>query len=199
MFKTNITIVNYCSARSMPSVLVRMQYWRGNLNRKSDTSMNATDARLVETLQKQIVVEKKTLNMLAKAEEEVSETAVKLVFMELRLDSWKHQKFLEGIIEMIEHTPCDNWSAKVQRYIDRVKLQKTIELLVAEEREMENLASESLEETDDPVAKFLLSHLKEDEKRHRLELEELIRLINTAPLQSVKGEKGTDIVCETED
>lgn len=161
--------------------------------------MNAINSRLLETLQKQIAVEKKTLNMLADAEEEVSETAVKLVFMELRLDSWKHQKFLEGIIEMMEDTPCDNWSAKVQRYIDRVKLQRTIELIVAEEREMENLASESLEETNDPVARFLLNHLKEDEKRHRLELEELIHLINTAPLQSVKGQKGTDIVCETED
>jgi len=32
---------------------------------------------------------------------------------------------------------------------------------------------------------------------HQRELEELIRLIKTAPLQSKRAEKGTDIVCET--
>ncbi len=161
--------------------------------------MSSVDSKLIETLQKQIEVEERTLNMLAKAEEEVKETAVKLVFMELRLDSWKHQKFLEGIIEILNDTPCDAWSAKVQRYIDRVKLQKTIEALVEEEKEMEALAEESLKNTNDPVAQFLLRHLKEDETHHRKELEELIRLIKTAPLQSKIAEKGTDIVCTTEE
>ncbi|MHA1906955.1 MAG: hypothetical protein ACW98Y_06650 [Candidatus Thorarchaeota archaeon] len=161
--------------------------------------MSSSDSKLIETLQKQIEVEERTLNMLSKAEDEVSETAVKLVFMELRLDSWKHQKFLEGIIEILKDTPCDAWSAKVQRYIDRVKLQKTIEALVEEEKEMEALAEESLRNTKDPVAQFLLRHLKEDETHHRQELEELIRLINSAPLQSKKAEKGSDIVCATDE
>jgi rubrerythrin len=161
--------------------------------------MSSVDSKLVGLLQKQIEVEKRTLEMIAKVEEEVSETAVKLVFMELRLDSWKHQKFLEGILEMMNDTPCDEWSAKVQRYIDRVKLQKTLEALVVEEREMEQLAAESLRNTDDPVAKFLLQHLKEDETHHREQLEDLIRLIQSAPLQSKKAEKGSDIVCATEE
>ena len=165
----------------------------------SDIIMSSVDSKLIETLQKQIEVETRTLNMLAEAEDEVSETAVKLVFMELRLDSWKHQKFLEGILEILEDTPCDTWSAKVQRYIDRVKLQKTIEALVKEEKQMEVLAEESLKNTKDPFAQFLLKHLGEDERHHLEKLEELSRLIHTAPLQSKKGEKGTDIVCETEE
>lgn len=162
-------------------------------------SMTTVDRDLMETLQKQIEVEKETLNRLSRAEEEVSETAVKLVFMELRLDSWKHQKFLEGILEMLQETPCDAWSAKVQRYIDRVKLEKTLNELVRAEAEMFSLAEKALKATEDPVAQFLLGHLKHDEQHHKKELEELITLIQKSPLQSKKGTKGTDIVCETED
>ena len=151
--------------------------------------------RLIELLQKQIEVEKKTLNMLAIAEDEVSETAVRLAFMDLRLDSWKHQKFLEGMIELLTKTPCDEWSAKVQRYIDRIKLKKTLDDLIAEEKEMVKLAEQALEEITDPLGRFLLTHLKEDEKHHTENLRQLLSLIMTSPLQSVKGQKGSDIIC----
>jgi len=154
-----------------------------------------TNERLVDLLQRQIEVEKKTLIMLSKAEEEVSETAVRLAFLDLRLDSWKHQKFLEGMIEMINETPCDEWSAKVQRYVDRVKLQKTLDALIIEEKEMLSLVEQSIGEINDPIGKFLLIHLRDDEKTHTENLDELSRLIMTSPLQSVKGVKGTDIEC----
>lgn len=157
------------------------------------------DSKLVELLEKQIEVETRTLNMLAEVEETVSETAVKLAFMELRLDSWKHKKFLEGMIDMLKTTPCDNWSAKVQRYIDRVKLERTVQTLMNDEKEMLELVEQSLTEVDDPMGTFLLSHLRDDEKDHFENLKNLIKMIKTAPLQPVKGQKGTDIVCETED
>ncbi len=157
------------------------------------------DTKLVELLRKQIEVESRTLNMLLEAEESVSETAVKLAFMELRLDSWKHKKFLEGMIEMLEQTPCDNWSSKVQRYIDRVKLERTLQKLMDEEKEMLNLAKQALKEVKDPMGIFLLKHLRDDEMEHFKNLKELVKVIKTAPLQPVKGQKGTDIVCETED
>ena len=56
--------------------------------------INTNDEKLRETLKKQIEVEKETIEMVKKAEERVSETAVKLAFLEIRLDSYKHQKFL---------------------------------------------------------------------------------------------------------
>ena len=154
-----------------------------------------TNQKLLYLLEKQIEVEKKTLNMLSKAESEVSETAVRLAFLDLRLDSWKHQKFLEGMIEMINETPCDEWSAKVQRYVDRIKLQKTLDALIVEEKEMLSLAQKSIEEMKDPIGKFLLIHLRDDEQTHTESLEELSKLIMSAPLQSVKAQKGSDIEC----
>jgi hypothetical protein len=158
--------------------------------------MNTNDEKLRETLKKQIEVEKETIEMVKKAEERVSETAVKLAFLEIRLDSYKHQKFLEGFLEMLDVTPCDEWSAKAQRYVDRVKLERTVNSIKEKEIEMLSLAKKSLENVSDPIAEFMLNHLIGDEKHHRDTLMKLIRIIQKSPLQSVKAEKGTDIVCD---
>ncbi len=152
--------------------------------------------KLLAILNRQIEIEKRTLNTLIKAEESFRETAVRLVCMELRLDTWKHVKFLEGMIEMLTTAPCDTWSAKIQRYVDRVKLERMIDSLVQEEDMMADLYGEALAEIQDPIAELLLLHLKDTEERHSQDLKEIMRIIRTAPLQSVKAEKGSDIVCE---
>ncbi|MHA2375023.1 MAG: hypothetical protein ACXAB9_02580 [Candidatus Thorarchaeota archaeon] len=158
--------------------------------------MTVSDQKLIEILSKQIDVEKRALDKLVKAEEEAEETSVRLVFMEMRLDTWKHVKFLEGMIEMLNVTPCDEWAAKVSRYTGRVKLQRTLDSIMKEEDEMIELLDASIREVRDPIALFLLEHLRKDEKEHNEALEKLIRIIQQAPLQSKKGEKGSDIVCD---
>ena len=160
--------------------------------------MTTNDAKLIELLEKQIEVEKRTLDTLAKAEDEAKETAVKLVFMQMRLDTWKHQKFLEGMIEMITQTPCDEWSAKVSRYTGRVQLERYFDDLIKDQSDMVELTTRSLEHIRDPLAEHLLLHLKDEEEKHTRALEKMITLVKQSPLQSRKAEKGSDIVCETE-
>ena len=159
-------------------------------------AVTVPNTKLVEILSDQIAVEEQTLTDLQKAEDRASETAVKLVFMEMRLDTWKHKKFLEGMIEMINSTPCDRWSAKVQRYIDRVKLSRELTEFMSQESKMIELLDQALEEMTDPLGKLLLQHLRHDEERHHSDLEDITRLIQLQPLQSVKGETGADIVCD---
>ncbi|NHJ15230.1 MAG: hypothetical protein EAX95_16230 [Candidatus Thorarchaeota archaeon] len=160
--------------------------------------MTNKDEQIIELLQKQIEVEKNALLTISKAEEEAKETAVKLVFMQMRLDTWKHQKFLEGMIEILTHTPCDEWSAKVSRYTGRVQLERYFEKLQEQEKMMGDITSEVLKLTKDPLARHLLIHLRDEENKHERELKEIISLVKQTPLQSKKAEKGTDIVCETE-
>ena len=78
--------------------------------------MSGTEAQIIDIMREQITVEQETLDRLVRLEEEAKETVVRLAFMELRLDTWKHIKFLEGMIEHLTSTPCDEWSAKVARY-----------------------------------------------------------------------------------
>ncbi len=160
--------------------------------------MTGKEEKLIGLMREQIDVEKRNLEALAQAENEAKETAVRLALMNMRLDTWKHQKFLEGMIEMMTTTPCDEWSAKVGRYAGRVKLERDLEEFMNDENDMIKLANEALGLVNDPLAAFLLEKLKEEEERRFGELEELVTLIKQSPLQSKKGKKGTDVVCDTD-
>lgn len=160
--------------------------------------MSGNEEEIIEILQSQIEVEKKTLDRIARLEEEAKEVAVRLAFMDLRLDTWKHIKFLEGMIEHIETVPCDEWSAKVGRYAGRVKLERELESLIEEEGEMVDLLDKALSKINDPIARLMLDHMREEEESHTTDLRQLVTLIKQAPLQAKKGQKGTDIVCETD-
>ncbi|MFX1579838.1 MAG: hypothetical protein ACFFBJ_09350 [Promethearchaeota archaeon] len=162
-------------------------------------SQQNLERELSTILLEQIDVEKDTLQKLAESQKGIQETAVRLIFKEMEYDTAKHVQFLESIIKMLETTPCDEWSAKVQRYADRVRLKRDLESFIEQESRMIGLLEEALEKIEDPLARFLLLHLKEDEESHHADLKELVRLIQLQPLQRVKGEKGTDIVCDTDD
>lgn len=160
--------------------------------------MKQTDSEVINILKNQIELEQKTLDKLVGLEEDAKETAVRLAFMDLRLDTWKHVKFLEGMIELLNTTPCDEWSAKVGRYAGRIKLERELHNLRKDENDMIGLLEKAINIVDDPIAKLLLGHMKEEERSHYIDLEKLVKLIQQAPLQSKKGEKGTDIVCDTD-
>jgi bacterioferritin (cytochrome b1) len=160
--------------------------------------VSQTDRQVIEIFESQIKVEQKALDKLVKLEEDAKETAVRLAFMDLRLDTWKHIKFLEGMIELLTTTPCDEWSAKVGRYAGRVKLERELEILRKDEDKMIELLNKAIDKVGDPIATLLLNHLKDEEKSHSVDLQKLVKLIKQAPLQSKKGEKGSDIVCNTD-
>jgi hypothetical protein len=154
------------------------------------------DQELIEILESQIDVEKTTLNEIAELEDKVSEASVRLVLMSMRLDTWKHQKFLEGVVQMLKETPCDLWSEKVQRYVDRVKLERKVNALMDQEVSMIDYLEKAITLMSDPVGSMLLEHLRDDEVRQENDLKKLIRIIQQAPLQPKKGEKGSDIECK---
>lgn len=154
------------------------------------------DLELIEILESQIEVEKSTLTELSELENEVSEPSVRLALMSMRLDTWKHQKFLEGVVQILNETPCDLWSEKIQRYVDRVKLERKVGDLRDQEASMIDYLGKAINLMSDPVGKLLLEHLRDDELRHDKDLEKLIRIIQQSPLQSKRAEKGTDIVCK---
>ena len=79
-----------------------------------------------------------------------------------------------------------------------MKLERELDNLRKDEGEMVELLTKAINIVDDPIAKLLLEHMKEEESSHYNDLEKLVKVIQQAPLQSKKGEKGTDIVCDTD-
>jgi rubrerythrin len=157
-----------------------------------------SNEELISIFKKQIDVENKTLNKLVNLEEDAKETAVRLAFMDLRLDTWKHVKFLQGMIELLTTTPCDEWLSKVGRYAGRVKLERELAALMQDENQMIKLLENSLKKINDPIAQLLIEHMRDEESAHHEDLQKLVHLIKQSPLQSKKGEKGSDIICDTE-
>ncbi|MBD3157384.1 MAG: hypothetical protein GF309_01225 [Candidatus Lokiarchaeota archaeon] len=152
--------------------------------------------KLMDVLQNQIDVESSTLEQLSEYEGESRQAVVRLVLLFMRLDTWKHQQFLEGVIDLLNEAPCDTWSAKVDRYTERIQLERRLESLLEQEKQMSDYLGQAIEEMDNPVARKLLSHLREDEMRHQKDIKELVSLVKQYPLQPKKGEKGSDIICE---
>ncbi|MEM2142439.1 MAG: hypothetical protein QXS20_01390 [Candidatus Thorarchaeota archaeon] len=157
--------------------------------------MTSTTGSIRETVMRQIEIEKSIIQQILQAEKEAEDTAVKLVYTDVRMDSEKHVRFLEVLLELMDKTPCDEWSAKIDRYIDRVKLERTLQSMKQKENEMSELSEKLVEMINDPLGRFLVTHLSEDEKRHESDLEELIKLVKTAPLQPKRAKKGSDIKC----
>ncbi len=160
--------------------------------------MNEIDAEVIAILDEQILIEQDALDNLVKLEDDSKETAVRLAFLDLRLDTWKHIKFLEGMKEILYTTPCDEWSAKVGRYTGRIRLERELSSLVIEEKKMVSLLEKALDKVSDPIARLFLEHMKDEESNHSKDLLQLVKIIQMSPLQSKKGEKGTDIICDTD-
>lgn len=160
--------------------------------------MSGSEAEIIAVMKEQIEVEQATLNRLVKLEEDSTEPAVRLTFMELRLDTWKHIKFLEGMIEHLITTPCDEWSEKVGRYANRIKLEREIRDLIDDENKMLSLLNSSLKKTNDSVIQLMIEHLKDEESDHLKYLSKWAKFVQKTPLQSKRGKKGTDIVCDAD-
>ncbi|NWF94631.1 MAG: hypothetical protein HXY34_00640 [Candidatus Thorarchaeota archaeon] len=150
---------------------------------------------IIELLKKQIDVENEALKQISEGESNATEAAVRLVYLDMRLDTWKHIKFLEGVMEVLSNAPCDEWMAKVARYTDRVKLERMLRHIIAQENSMARISRDAAKLMDDPLGKILIEHLKEDEERHERDLEKIIKLMKQLPLQPKKGRLGSDIPC----
>jgi hypothetical protein len=154
------------------------------------------DQELIEILKSQIEVEKSTLEEIDELEKTVTEANVRLVLMSMRLDTLRHQNFLEGMVKILNEVPCDFWSAKVQRYVDRVKFERRVKALMEREDSMIDYLGNAIKLMSDETGTMLLEHLRNDEERQNENLKKLIRIIQQAPLQPKKGEKGSDIECD---
>ena len=185
-----ITIVKYC---------VNNYYLIVNISRKRrSTIMIGMNAEVITILEEQIQIEQDALENIVQLENNSKETAVRLTFLDLRLNTWKHIKFSEGIIEILTTTPCDEWSAKVGRYSGRIRLERELSSLVIEEGKMISQLEKALDKISDPIAKQFLKHMKDEESNHSKDLMQLVKIFQMSPLQTKKGVKGTDIVCDTD-
>ena len=129
---------------------------------------------LIEMMKKQIEIEKAAREKIRKQEKKLDNVAAKLLLYEMRLDTNKHTKILQAILDVIGKVPERLWDYRVNKYVDSLVAKRTLEEHMKIETEMLSRVEKEIKETKDEGIKLLLQHIAEDEKKHHKVLQTIL-------------------------
>ncbi len=143
----------------------------------------------LEMVQTQIKWEKATARKIRKFEKATANLAAKLFLAEMRLDSEKHAKILQTMVDLLELSGSEKlemeassiimreerplWDMRIRSYVDTQAAKKILEDHVEVETKMLRHIQEEMKKTDDEALNLLLKHIADDEKKHH-EIMEII-------------------------
>jgi len=125
---------------------------------------------LEKLLRDQMLLEKKTAEVLGSTVQRTKNSIVRLFLDRLVLDSLKHADMLQALIDLNAGT--------LVTVVDKEEMESSLEKHVAQEKEMLSRLDRILEKVEEPKAKSLLKQIAEDEKRHHQILDEVTKIVN---------------------
>ncbi len=149
------------------------------------------EKNFVGMIQDQIGLEKATARKIKKLEKATVNLAAKLFLAEMRLDTEKHAKILQTMLDLLKQWEPEKltrweasilerierplWDAKIHSYVDAQAAKKMLENHVEVETKMLKHVEEEIKKTDDEALKLLLKHIADDEKKHHKIMETILR------------------------
>jgi len=132
---------------------------------------------LADIIMEQIEIEKESVRRLSETEKKVGSGAARLLVCEMRMDSQKHADVLEAMLEVLKspQSSGSSWERALHSFVDPAIVRKEIENHMALEKSMSSHIQEETAKTDVEVIRTLLSHLGEDEKKHRAILDTIVQ------------------------
>ncbi|MFB0523377.1 MAG: ferritin family protein [Candidatus Bathyarchaeia archaeon] len=143
---------------------------------------------LVNMIQAQIKLEKDTTRKVREMEEATGNLAAKLLLAEMRLDTEKHAKILQTMLDLMKQreagmpikthldaTTIKLWDAKIDSYVDTLVVKKMLEDHVKVETDMLKHVEKEMKKTDDEALKVLFKHIADDEKKHHEIMETILK------------------------
>jgi len=127
-------------------------------------------SELEKLLRDQMVLEKKTAEVLSSTVQKAKNSVVRLFLNRLVLDSLKHADMLQALIDLNAGT--------IVTMVDKEEMKDSLERHVVQEKEMLDRLERILEKVEDPKAKSLLEQIAEDEKRHHRILDEVTKIVS---------------------
>jgi len=125
---------------------------------------------LEKLLRDQMVLEKKTAEVLSSTVQRTKNSVLCLFLDRLVLDSLKHADMLQALIDLNAGT--------LVTMVDREEMKDTLDKHVAQEKEMLRRLERIIEKVEDPKAKSLLKQIAEDERRHHRILDEVTKIVS---------------------
>lgn len=134
---------------------------------------------LLAMLEKNRELELKNVQMSQEKEEQLKSAGAKLILYQIRMDSTKHAKILQTLIDTIkEGTPEYLWDYRIDRYVGQVATERELQKHVEIEKEMIQHHEAIIKKTDDRGIQMILQHIVDDEKRHHKMLTEVIKQLH---------------------
>jgi len=134
---------------------------------------------LLAMLEKNRELELKNVQMSQEKEEQLKSAGAKLMLYQIRMDSTKHAKILQTLIDTIkEGTPEYLWDYRIDRYVGQVATERVLQKHVEIEKEMIQRHEAIIKKTDDRGIQMILQHIVDDEKRHHKMLMEVIKQLH---------------------
>jgi len=150
-----------------------------------------SEENLVTMIQAQIKLEKGATRKIKKLEKATVNLAAKLFLAEMRLDTEKHAKILQTMLDLLKQSEPEKltrweasilerietplWDMKIHSYVDAQVAKKMLENHVQVETKMLKHVEEEIRKTDDEALKLLLNHIADDEKKHHKIMETILK------------------------
>jgi len=125
---------------------------------------------LEKLLRDQMVLEKKTAEVLSFTVQKTKNSVLRLFLDRLVLDSLKHADMLQALIDLNAGT--------LVTMVDKEEMKDTLDKHVAQEKEMLRRLEQIIEKVEEPKAKSLLKQIAEDERRHHRILDEVTKIVS---------------------
>jgi bacterioferritin (cytochrome b1) len=130
-----------------------------------------SEKELFNLIESQIKIEKSTTKKIKEFEEGIANLAAKLLLAEMRLDTEKHAKILETMLNYLKTYASDLaskkfWQIETSEYMDALTTENLLKKHITVETKMLEHVKKAIKKTDDEAVKLLFKHIIDDEKKH---------------------------------
>ncbi len=135
-----------------------------------------TEESFTDKIRKHIEFEESTAKLCAATSKKLDNAVAKMLLTEMQLDSTKHARILEEVLNTVEKAPPTRlWDYRISSFVDTGVMKKTLEKHLEVELKMLKKVEEMIKTTEDEALKLLLEHIAEDERKHHKIIKTVIR------------------------
>lgn len=135
-----------------------------------------TGKSLTDKVREHIKFEENTAKLCADTSQKLDNAVAKMLLTEMSLDSTKHARILEEVLNTVEKAPpAQLWDYRIASFVDTLVMKKTLEKHLEIELRMLKKIEEMIKTTKDEALKLLLEHIAADERKHHKIIKTILR------------------------
>ncbi len=135
-----------------------------------------TEESFTDKIRKHIKFEESTAKLCAATSKRLDNAVAKMLLTEMQLDSRKHARILEEVLNTVEKAPPTRlWDYRISSFVDTSVMKRTLEKHLEVELKMLKKVEEMIKTTEDEALKLLLEHIAEDERKHHKIIKTVLR------------------------